>query len=482
MAKYEPITVGAIAVSCVCVVATAAVLIQQCVIVNRLRRGKRGKAVPRLQLLILGCAIFNLLDSAVLVQMTINAGDLKVQCGVIFDPALQVRDRIWDLQDNLAAFSIALPGVYAAASSDSDTTMLDGDSTTMQAIGAGLVAQSQALASPVWLQIYNYVQNTIYAEGLEWLVHPRLPQPTPELMSMYTTPAQLNAGTLGCAASVAQLQADLTKLLPNSSKFIQLGSVFGTGVTLFTWIRVCGALLYGLSVLDRFQLFALVLSLPRCLIPMLRLGLVVSCAFSAVLLTGIWWANWDYAYAAATNLAQFYVIILDVIVSSMMVHTLVKLRRDMEGSHKISASVRVTVPYRQLYAMFACLVTALLISIVLASMDGVVGAYLRMEMTAFREAILLSGYIVGFRFLSTLRALRDDKSTSSHKHAESALRSADGVGGSSSRLNRLLTHKSKGATSTFDNSPSACPTATGIVSTCDANSPDRPLINTGEGV
>ncbi|KAJ3170385.1 hypothetical protein HDU88_009014 [Geranomyces variabilis] len=479
MAQYEPITLGAIAVSCVCVVATAAVLIQQCVIVHQLRRRKGGKPVPRLQLLILGCAIFNLLDSSVLVQMTVNAGDLKVQCGVIFEPALQVRDRMWDIQDNLAAFSMALPAVYAATSSDSDKAMLDGDATAMQAIGAGLIAQSQALASPVWLQIYNYVQATIYADGLEWLVHPRLPQPTPELMSKYTTPAQLNTGTLGCVASVALLQADVTKLLPDSSKFVQLGLMFGTGVTLFTWIRVGAALLYGLSVLDRFHLFALVLSLPRWLIPMLRLGLVVSCAFSAVLLTGIWWANWDYDYAAATNLAQFYVIILDVIVSSMMVHTLVKLRRDMEGSHKMSANVRVTVPYRQLYAMFVCLVTALLISIVLAGMDGVVGAYLRMEMTAFREAILLFGYVVGFRFLSTLRALRDDKNTSALKLAT---RLADGIGGSSTRLNPLLKHKPKAATSSFDNPTSACRTATGIVSTSDGNSPDRPSINSGEGV
>ncbi|KAJ3018799.1 hypothetical protein HKX48_002616 [Thoreauomyces humboldtii] len=334
------------------------------------------------------------------------------------DPSALIRDQLWNVQDNIAAFTVNFPTVYAAAS-DADQTMLKTDAEGLTAIVAGITASTNKFMSPVWGQLFNYVRGSPYGPSLEWLVDARSPHPSAALLANYTTPADINSNFGTIYVDSVKLSADVNALLPEALNFIKLGRGLGISITVFTYVRVGGALLYGFSVLDRFDLFSVVLGLHRWLIPAIRAGLIVCCAFSVILLTGIWWANWDYNLSTATNAAHFYVLSLDAIVSSLMVKAILKVRRDVAAGSKAAAGtngIRVTVPYGQLYGMFGYLVFALVVSIILACLDSVVGPWVRMEMTSYREAVLISGYTVGFRFLSTLRSFRRDQ------HSQSSLR------------------------------------------------------------
>ncbi|KAJ3007414.1 hypothetical protein HKX48_009122 [Thoreauomyces humboldtii] len=410
---WLPVTIGALAVAGCSCLSTCITLTQQLARVYRLRKERKNNKVPRLQLLILGCMIFNVLDTVCLVPMVANEGRLKEEVISMLEPATGIGDLVYTIQDNAAAYFQTIDAVYANASV-TDRAYLDQMTPGMHQIDTAIKAKVGKLYSIIWQQLYNSIRGSNYAPSVEWIVNPREPVVTPEMLAEFTSAAALEECFLWVSNATATLNEEIVEIYPAALEIVSIGRAMGIQITIFTWSRVVGAMFYGLSVLNRFGLFSSVLNLPKQLIPALRVGLFVTGAFSVVIMTGIWWDDWNFNLLTATNTSHFYTFVMDVVVSSLMVKTILDVRREASGlksSRQAAAwGVRVTVPTRQLFSMFAFLVSALVFSIALASLDSVTSPLLRMEMTSYREAVLLASYLAGFRFLRTLRSIRQQPS------------------------------------------------------------------------
>ncbi|KAJ3020040.1 hypothetical protein HKX48_001398 [Thoreauomyces humboldtii] len=480
---WESITTGAMCFAVAASMGTTVSFFAQVHKVWKLYRQSGGKKkMPRLQFLVLAALTFILMDTIILIALIRCIGQLKEEAETIMGPAGAMKDVYYSMLDNNATFFQTYPAVYAAASDENRQT-LTRSRAVLIFIGEGILSELGVFQTTMGQRFYNYIQGSKYQDSIGWFLLPRAPQVTEALLAQYTTPTQLSTGAGSVLTNALSLQSTYASLGPEITDVTGLGMNLGLLVTLFTWTRVIGVFLYGLSVLNRFAIFSIALRLPRWLIPTLRCILFLVCAFSVGLGTGIWYLNWNFRLDGAINTAHLFAFVLDIVVSSLMIKTLLRLRNDtivnrvgasrMNLGHaapttsrigggnvpltgagvgtgsfgtslhptaakesrdtsqkvlvpstaqsvasiaprvrNVLGSVRVTVPYFQLYVMFGFLIIALIVSLALAALEPVFGALLQMETIAYSEAILVFAYIVGFRFLSVLRSFRPSNNQS----------------------------------------------------------------------
>ncbi|KAI8919504.1 hypothetical protein DFJ77DRAFT_279759 [Powellomyces hirtus] len=407
---WHPFTIAAMVCACLALLITLAEVILRTRILLELRQ--QTKRILRLQIFMLGSILLSCMACCSLVKAVQTIADVKEMVTELVKPSMLMNDHFMTIKDNNATFFLALPEIVSN-SNDKDKVMLLTNARILVALGALIQGAMNEVKTPLLIRLSKYVEGSKYEPGFAWISCPPAPKTTPELLAVYTTPAQLNEGSTLVLMTAATLQSEFDAIRPTLEEWIPKGRTLNIAVTMFGWARILGAFLYGLSVLNRFALFENVLLLPRWLIPTLQVGAVGATITGVTFHMLVWWGDWSFYLIVATSIPHFYVFLLDIVVSTLMVRTLVTL--PTEANVGARTGVRITVPYAQLYSLFSYLLLSLVASIGLASIDTVVGGYFQMEMTAVRELLVISTYLSGFRFLSALRTFRHSIHESSSK-------------------------------------------------------------------
>ncbi|KAJ3287725.1 hypothetical protein HK104_008473 [Borealophlyctis nickersoniae] len=253
--------------------------------------------------------------------------------------------------------------------------------------------------------------------NLRYLVYPEFydlvnsmvvpnPTPDPDVVAGFTSPENVTAlvqELRGLVIAMAGHFAGVQEKGEAVKEFLE-----GVPDQLLRVSIVCrslGPMFYGLSVLDRLDLFQSISLFSPLLTPALRVSLLFFTGLTMTIPLLVTRDRLDMHFVPLMYVLYFYAFILDVGVSVFMVATVTRLQKHMATpAHKMACGgIETGHSFKELWGLLAGMVVLMLISVVLTVLDSFVVSYFNAPLVAYRESVLVVAYLVGFRFLLTFK-------------------------------------------------------------------------------